>query len=187
MLCNTVRGKGYFGAGREIFDGVAALETFFLAHGDNKRYFHFVSVADLIADAFAGKVDGDGDIFAPECLCELDGVSGRFFVDEKEHELGRRRVFGEEVVSFEKVARGHVAHAETDGRNALAAKKPQQIVVAAAAEERAAGVLVRVVYLEYHARVVVEAARDGRVDDHIVDTHALERDAQLFEVRARRD
>src|SRR3989344_9382284 len=105
---------------REIFYGIAACVALFGAHGDDEGDFHLIRLADLIADPLAGEVDRYRHILSAEILRELYGVSGGVLFDDADHELGRGRVFGHQVVALEEMARRNIAHAEANRRNFFA-------------------------------------------------------------------
>src|SRR3989344_4227703 len=169
---------------REIFYGIAACVALFGAHGDDEGDFHLIRLAELIADPLAGEVDRYRHILSAEILREFYRVSRRIFFDDADHELGWRRVFGHQIVAFEKMARRYVTHTKSDRRNFLAAsarggsasggKLPNKRVIAAAAKERTAVVFVCVEDFKDHAGVVVEAARDLGVHAHVAHTHVFE-------------
>src|SRR3989344_5418601 len=110
-------------AGCEIFYGVLARIAFLLSNGDNVRDFHLVGSADLIANLLAREIDGDGDIFSAEILCQFSRMWHRRFIDDAEHELRRRRICRKEIVRRKEVPRDRISHRETDGGDSLAAEK----------------------------------------------------------------
>src|SRR3989338_11552603 len=139
MLTDGVGGECYLRAGREVFHDIATALPLFRPYSDDEGDLHFIRMAYLVADAFSREVDRDRHVFPPQVLRELYRVPARRGLDNGDHELRRRRVARQKVVRFQKIARGYVAHAESDGGDGLGAEKREEIVVAAAAKERAAG------------------------------------------------
>src|SRR3989338_10768186 len=112
MLTDTVGGECYLRAGREVFHDVAAAFPLVRPHRDDEGYLHFIRLADLVADPLAREINCDGHVLPPQVLRELYRVTARLGLDNGDHELGRRRVARQKIVSLKKIMRRHVARSE---------------------------------------------------------------------------
>ena len=71
--CSLMRsaGRGDFRAGREVFYDVAPALPLVRSHGDDEGYLHFIRLPDLVADALAGEIDGDGHVLPPQACASF--------------------------------------------------------------------------------------------------------------------
>src|SRR3990167_4684758 len=135
MLCNSVGGQSEFAPCCEILDCITAGLSLLRSNSDNEWHLHFIGLAYLVADAFAGKVHCNIYILSTQFLGEAHGVRKRRGLHDTEHQFCRGGICRQKIVRLQKIARGYVSHPESNGRNRLTAKKREQVVVPSSAED----------------------------------------------------